>query len=182
MALFIFLCLVLSFYILSSSRQSKVDNFESTGSHYEGQGVQDELSHYRQLLIPTTTKKQRYMSFLDELNKNFKNKMPHTGIFRGTCDDKLNQALQNQSLNEVFKNQIQVNKLQDDFKRDPCTAVSNYLCQFTDPMMYLSESHMPPRWMMNSLKDEPLPSQVDTSCFNRTYNCCRKSNNNSKVV
>ncbi len=131
--------------------------------------------HYKELLIPTTTKQQRYLSFLSELNDNFKNKIPQTGPFRGTCNDKLNQVLQNESLKEVFNKQVKSNNLENEFKRDPCIAVSNHLCQFTDPKMYLSESQIPPRWLMKSLRDKPLPHHVDLSCFNRTYNCCKQS-------
>lgn len=156
MVLFSFFCLVILVILFGNP---SIDNF-------------DPLSHYKELLIPATTKKQRYLSFLDDLNVNYKNKLPQTGPYRGTCDDKLNQVLQNKSLQEVFDNQINDNNLQDEFKRDPCIAVSSYLCQFTDPMMYLSESRMPPRWAMRSLKDEPLPYHVDISCFNKTYNCC----------
>jgi hypothetical protein len=134
----------------------------------------DPLSQYKQLLIPTTTKKQRYLSFLDNLNVRFKSNLPKTGPYRGTCDDKLNQTLQNKSLNDVFNSEIKNNDLEESFRKDPCVAVSNYLCEFTDPNMYLSESQMPPRWIMKSLKDQPLPSHVDIHCFNRIYNCCRQ--------
>lgn len=161
-------CLILYFFKTKPS----VDNF-------------DPLAHYKQLLIPTTTREQRYLSFLNNLNTTFKSKMPQTGPFRGTCNDKINQEIQKQSLKEVFHNQLTDNKhlgIQDDFKRDPCIAVSSHLCQFTDPMMYLTESQMPPRWLMKSLKDQPLPAHVDMPCFNRTYNCCKNSYQSKKQL
>lgn len=129
---------------------------------------------YKELLLPTKTiKGQRYLSFLDDLNTDFKGRLPKTGPFRGTCDDKLNKAIEKLSLKAVFDKNIDERGLRADFKRDPCVAISNYLCEFTDPNMYLTESQMPPRWLMKSLKDAPLPMHVDIACYNKTYNCCR---------
>ena len=117
-------------------------------------------------------KEQRYLTFLGNLDKNFKSKSPKTGPFRGSCDDKINTLLQLTALDEEYSN---LHKKTNTFNSDPCVAVSNYLCEFTHPNMYLSETSMPPKWLMSSLKNIPPPTHTNLNCFATNYNCCKHS-------
>jgi hypothetical protein len=116
-------------------------------------------------------KEQRYLTFLSNLNENFKSKAPKTGPFRGSCDDKINNAIQLKALHEEYSRLPKTNSHQDS-----CLAAANHLCEFTHPYMYLSETQMPPKWLMKSLKNLPLPTHVNLSCFASNYNCCKQSN------
>jgi len=117
-------------------------------------------------------KEQCYLTFLDNLNDNFKSKSPKTGPFRGSCDDKINTLLQLTALDEEYSN---LHKKTNEFESDPCVAVSNYLCTFTHPNMFLSETSMPPKWLMSSLKNIPPPTHTNLQCFATNYNCCKQS-------
>ena len=127
-------------------------------------------------------KEQRYLSFLDNVNENFKSKSPKTGPFRGSCDDKINTMVQLKALNEEYSRSAQtlgtaqnIGTPQSGSHQDPCVSVSQYLCEFTHPNMYLSETQMAPKWLMKSLKNKPPPTHINLSCFATNYDCCKQS-------
>jgi hypothetical protein len=123
-------------------------------------------------------KEQRYLHFLSDVNDSVKEQMPKTGVFRGSCDDKVNIDIQKKVLNRAYMKVIKDNGLIKDFQKDVCVSAANYLCEMTDPTLYLSQSRMPPRWMMKSYRDVHLPKNTDLACFVSNYNCCKKSMTN----
>lgn len=116
-------------------------------------------------------KEQRYLSFLGNVNENFKSKSPKTGPFRGSCDDKINTMIQLKALNEEYSRILSKSAAH----QDPCVAVSQYLCEFTHPNMYLSETQMAPKWLVKSLKNKPPPTHINLSCFATNYDCCKNA-------
>jgi hypothetical protein len=125
------------------------------------------------LINTNELKENRYLSFLSKAHDAFKLKAPRKGPFRGTCDDKVNVAMQREALKTAFKDTSR--DLDEKFPKDPCVAISNHLCEFTDPNLYLSESRFPPRWLMKTMKGQTLPMQTNIPCYNRTYDCCKQS-------
>lgn len=132
-------------------------------------------NQYDKFIDNSPQKPQIYLDFLSDLNQNMKSKAPITGAFRGSCDDKVNQQFQNQALYESYS-KLNKDNLSEKFKRDPCIAYANYLCEFTDPALYLSENqYFPPRWLTKTYKDQRMPYYTNISCFNSNYNCCKQS-------
>jgi hypothetical protein len=123
-------------------------------------------------------KDQRYLSFLSNVNENFKSKAPKTGAFRGSCDDRINTQIQLKALHEEYS-RIQGTEHSrihgGNNGGDPCVSVANYLCEFTHPNMYLSETQMAPKWLMKSLKDVSPPTHINLSCFATNYDCCKNA-------
>jgi hypothetical protein len=131
---------------------------------------------YSGYLVDTNLKPQRYLKFLGDVNDSFRSKMPKQGPFRGSCDDKLNDKIQRLALKEAYTKLDGGGRLQAQFSRDPCVIYANYLCEFTDPGMYLVESkHMAPRWLVNTYNTQELPKQTSLSCFAVNYNCCKQA-------
>ena len=129
-------------------------------------------------------KKQRYLMYLDKLNDEYIEKMPKTdSVFKGTCDNKLNEKIQKEALKSVYS------KIDDkDYKKYKletegtqgntldCVGISSYLCEYTNPYLYLSESkYFPPQWLVKTYKDISLPTNVDLNCYNKTNDCCKWS-------
>lgn len=117
-------------------------------------------------------KEQRYLSFLSNVNENFKSKAPKIGAFRGSCDDKINTQIQLKALHQEYSRIHGGNN-----GGDPCVSAAHYLCEFTHPNMYLSETQMAPKWLMKSLKNQPPPTHINLSCFASNYDCCKQSFN-----
>lgn len=117
---------------------------------------------------------QRYLTFLTDVNNSWKSKVPKTGPFRGSCDDKVNERIQNEALKEAYT-KLDSLSLSQQFSRDPCIAYANYLCEFTDPNMYIVNSLFPPRWLVKTYSSQALPKQTYLSCFNQNYDCCKSS-------
>lgn len=121
-------------------------------------------------------KPQRYLTFLSNVNDSLKSQMPKTAAFRGSCDDKVNERVQNESLKDAYTKLDTDGVLKAQFSRDPCIAYAHHLCQFTDPSLYLTETKtMAPRWLVNTYKNQELPTHVSLNCFNSNYNCCKRS-------
>lgn len=131
--------------------------------------------------------KQKYLQFLGNINDKFKEYMPKTGTFRGSCDDKVNEAVQKRVLAEVFEKQND-DKSKGFYKReqsktDPsksydCVGISTNLCEAPNPYFYLSEStHFPPPWTIATYKNIEYPKVTNLKCFNKNLDCCRSSLN-----
>jgi len=131
--------------------------------------------------------KQKYLQFLGNINDKFKEYMPKTGTFRGSCDDKVNQSIQKRVLAEVFEKQDS-DKGKGSYKRekskiDPsksydCVGISSNLCESPNPYFYLSEStHFPPPWTIATYKNVDYPKVTNLKCFNKNLDCCRSSLN-----
>lgn len=129
--------------------------------------------------------KQKYLQFLGNINDKFKEYMPKTGTFRGSCDDKVNEAIQKRVLDEVFEKQdADKNKglyKREKSKTDPsksydCVGISTNLCEAPNPYSYLSESsHFPPPWTIATYKNIDYPKVTNLKCFNKNLDCCRSS-------
>ena len=131
--------------------------------------------------------KQKYLQFLGNINDKFKEYMPKTGTFRGSCDDKVNEAIQKRVLSEVFEKQNN-DKTKGFYKKehsktDPsksydCVGISTNLCEAPNPYFYLSEStHFPPPWTIATYKNVEYPKVTNLKCFNKNLDCCRSSLN-----
>jgi hypothetical protein len=131
--------------------------------------------------------KQKYLQFLGNINDKFKEYMPKTGTFRGSCDDKVNETIQKRVLAEVFEKQDS-DKGKGLYKRekskiDPsksydCVGISSNLCETPNPYFYLSEStHFPPPWTIATYKNVDYPKVTNLKCFNKNLDCCRSSLN-----
>uniref|UniRef100_A0A6C0H770 Uncharacterized protein n=1 Tax=viral metagenome TaxID=1070528 RepID=A0A6C0H770_9ZZZZ len=124
----------------------------------------------------TSVKPQRYLTFLSDVNDSLKSQMPRTGAYRGSCDDKLNERIQNEALTDAYTKLDGGGILKAQFARDPCFIYANHLCELTDPSLYLVESKiMAPRWLVNTYKNQALPTHVSLNCFNSNYDCCKRS-------
>lgn len=138
---------------------------------------------YQKYAVPDKSKlgEQRYLRYLSDINDKFQQEIPKTGPFKGSCDDTINKLAENKALryahDKMFNDR---SKFGDNiFERDPCVTLANYVCEFTDPNMYLSETaNFPPRWTVKTLAKTPLPKHTNLNCFNSTLNCCRRSQNN----
>jgi hypothetical protein len=131
-------------------------------------------------------KRQRYLQFLSNINDKFKEAMPKTGPFRGSCDDNLNEQTQKRVLSQVFEKMNTENK---DFpryrtehsKKDPkrgydCVGMASHVCEMTNPYFYLSESnYFPPPWTVKTYKSIDYPTHTNLSCFNKNFDCCKSS-------
>jgi hypothetical protein len=118
---------------------------------------------------PSQLKPQRYINFLSTLNDMYISKTQHPMFpLRGAGVSKNTE-------NEVIKAAYSTIPPQSSFK-DECVEKANYLCEMTDPQMYLPETRYPPRWELKSLKDIPLPKRTDLACYNSNYSCCKNAN------
>lgn len=135
---------------------------------------------YHSLKINSLPKKQAYLDYLQELSDEYKARMPmDSKVFRGTCNDNLNKKMQSDALKTVFTKRLEDGNAT--FKKDPCIGIASQLCEFTHPNLYLSESHMPPRWLIKSYQGTPLPKHVNLNCFQSNYNCCKQGTNRIKT-
>lgn len=121
-------------------------------------------------------KPQKYLTFLSNANEGMKKRAPLTGSFRGSCNDKVNEQYQKESLRDAYGKIDESGLLKDTFKRDPCVAYANDICEFIDPRLYLSENiYSPPHWLVKTYNTHSLPTHTDISCFNSNYTCCHSS-------
>lgn len=126
-----------------------------------------------------TTKEQRLLNFLGDLNDSMHAKLPRTGPFMGSCDDKVNEEAKRQSLKEAYD---KITKYTNNFKQDNCVAKATYLCEFTRPEMYLAEGRFPPRWVVPTYANTELPKYTDLHCYNTFYDCCYAGTHHTSIV
>lgn len=114
---------------------------------------------------------QRYLSFLSDVQSQLGNLYVQGDS--GKCS---NKQTSNAALRNAFEILEKNTSQSTNFSRDPCVAYSNYLCEFTDPDMYLTEGkNAPPRWIHPLYKDSKLPYYTFLNCYNATYNCCKSA-------
>lgn len=90
-----------------------------------------------------------YMNFLSNINDNLKSE-------KGPCSVS--------------------NSLKKSFKGDNCLYKSIELSDVTNPMLYLSDSkNYPPRFLVKTLKNMPLPKNTDLKRFSNMFNCCKNN-------
>lgn len=196
------LVIVIVLYIIFFiSHSEKVERFVNANDpkftlDYDDEGYKLEYIGKKKLNDETVSKlvvsgldpnKQKYLQFLGNINDKFKEYMPKTGTFRGSCDDKVNEAIQKRVLGEIFEKQ-QSDKNKPLYKReksklDPnksydCVGISTNICEAPNPYFYLSEStHFPPPWTVATYKDVEYPKVTNLNCFNKNFDCCRSSLN-----
>jgi hypothetical protein len=141
------------------------------------------------MIKPTDPKRQKYLQFLSRLNDKFKESMPKTGVFRGTCDDTINEKIKQQVISDSFQEldkeispdrrpyKREVSK-KDKTKTLDCVGMSNELCETTNPYFYLIDSpYFPPPWILPTYKDIDYPKNTNLTCFNKNFSCCKSSLN-----
>lgn len=164
------LLIIIAIFAIIWTYNNITEQFESTTS------LQD--------LDITSTKalgEQRYLSYLSDVNDAFQEAIPRTGPFKGTCDDTINKIAENKALKSAYdKMMSDKTKFNGElFEKDHCVTLANWVCEFTDPNMYLSESlYFPPRWIVPTLAKMKLPKSTSLSCFNTNLNCCRRAQKN----
>lgn len=59
---------------------------------------------------------------------------------------------------------------------DVCVYKANQLSEYTNPKLYLSSSNVyfPPRWLIKTYKNTPLPKSTNLKLWTDMYNCCLK--------
>lgn len=133
---------------------------------------------YKTYIIDEKLPQQRYLTFLENMYSEFKNKTKNI--------DKLNDSIENNILFPVYKKWDENTPNKPIYKKEinkngdisiDCTALSNHLCEFTDPNFYIPSNRVyaPPPWLLKTYKDLEYPKQVNLKCFNQNSSCCKKS-------
>lgn len=133
---------------------------------------------YKTYIIDEKLPQQRYLTFLENMYSEFKNKTKNI--------DKLNDSIENSILFPVYKKWDENTPDKKNYKKEinkkgdisiDCTALSNHLCEFTDPNFYIPSNRVyaPPPWLLKTYKDLEYPKQVNLKCFNQNSSCCKKS-------
>lgn len=92
--------------------------------------------------------------YLDYLHDTF----PKTSGFRAAMLDKTKN-------HEIVHNA---------YGKDVCLSHAYNLCEMTDPIMRISQTKYPPKWLMNSsIGGDTPPTYNNLSCFESNYNCCK---------
>lgn len=135
---------------------------------------------YKNYIVDGTLPQQRYLTFLENMYSEFKNKTKNI--------DKLTDTIENEILFPVYKKWDENTPDKPMYKKEfnkkgdvsiDCTALSNHLCQFTDPNFYIPSDRVyaPPPWLLKSYKNLEYPKQTNLKCFNQNSSCCKKSLN-----
>lgn len=135
---------------------------------------------YKSYVLDEKLPQQRYLTFLENIYSEFKNKTKNF--------DKLTDTMENWILFPVYKKWDEKTPDKLPYKKEfnkkgdisiDCTALSNHLCQFTDPNFYIPSDRVyaPPPWLLKSYKDLEYPKQTNLKCFNQNSSCCKKSLN-----
>ena len=127
----------------------------------------------------------RYMNFLIDLNDNFKKQIKSSGGIKSLCDIDVKNAVESKTLNDAFskipvnipKSEMYEEKNQNNINSslDSCVYQANNLSELTNPMLYLTSGHIyfPPRWLVKTYKNTPLPKNTDLKKWNSLYHCCK---------
>lgn len=138
---------------------------------------------YEKYKYDLPNKKQIYLNFLGNLYDNYKlkkSKIPNEDI----CNPAIQELLENETLKETYSkysyspnnNFSNENIVIPNVHQDKCISIANYLCDTTDPSIYMSENpYFPARWLMNTYKNTPVPKMTNLNCFKTNYMCCKKS-------
>lgn len=133
---------------------------------------------YKSYVFDEKLKSQEYLSFLENVYSEFKKKTKTI--------DKLTDDIENDILSPIYKKWDENTPNKTIYKKElnkkgelsiDCTALSNHLCQYTDPNFYISSDRVyaPPPWLIKSYKDLEYPKQTNLKCFNENFACCKKS-------
>lgn len=133
---------------------------------------------YKNYIFDEKLKPQEYLTFLENVYSEFKKKTKNI--------DKLTDNIENEILSPIYKKWDEntpnktIYKKEINKKGEPsidCTALSNHLCQFTDPNFYIPSDRVyaPPPWLIKSYKDLEYLKQTNLKCFNQNFACCKKS-------
>lgn len=135
---------------------------------------------YKNYISEEKLQDQTYLTFLENVYTEFKDKTKSI--------DKLTDQTENDILSPVYKKWDENTPNKPAYKKDfnkkgdvsiDCTALSNHLCQFTDPNFYIPSDRVysPPPWLLKTYKNLEYPKQVNLKCFNQNSSCCKKSLN-----
>jgi hypothetical protein len=171
--LFVLVCLL---YFIPNAKREMFNNYYIYKLDLEKTYVPENLK-------VSILKPQKQLDFLKSVKIRFDELSPKTGAFRGSCNDKINAQLQKKVLNDVFTNLKQEKVYyKTEFSKNnkqvgvDCVAVASDICEFTNPYFYLSQSlYFPPPWTVNSFKNIEYPKNINLSCFNKNYDCCKSS-------
>jgi hypothetical protein len=109
-----------------------------------------------------------YMNFLSDIDQKLNLNKENKNEF-DVCDNKIIKKVQKKALNEAFE------KIQA--KNTSCVYKAIHLSEFTNPMFYLADrTTFPPRWLVKTYKDIPLPKTVNLKQWTNMYNCCKAGN------
>lgn len=138
-------------------------NYDYNDLGYNISSLDLKKEHVPDHLKVSILKRQKHLDLLG----NIKDRLDQSYV-KGSCD-----ARDAQVLNNVFKN---LQKEKDKTKAIDCVAMASDICEFTNPYFYLSQSlYFPPPWTVNSFKNIEYQKNVNLSCFNKNYDCCRSS-------
>lgn len=150
---------------------------------------------YASQKISYTLKPDIHMNFLGDLNDSFKHHLDDAAKGKNyaikqkvLCDDHVKMDVQNKALDDAFS------KVQSDGKqvfdssifydsgsidftdnsKSKCLYQAYSLSQFTNPLLYLSETKFPARWI-GPYKNIPFPKHTNLKQWSDMYNCCKKN-------
>lgn len=130
-------------------------------------------------------KSDLYMNFLGDLKISLKKNMTNKKQ-KMLCNDKVRIKVQTNALNEAFK-KIPLNTFKSpvfdktlnklnfiDNSINDCVYKANHISEFTNPMFYLSDTiTFPPRWLIKTYDNIPLPKHTNLKQWSNMYNCCK---------
>lgn len=175
-----FLLLLLVFYFINVKTEM-FTNYDYNDEHISSTRFSPldlKKQHVPDHLKVSGLKRQKHLDLLG----NIKDRLDQSSL-KVPCDNKINAQVENQVLNDVFKNlQKEAVHYKTEFSKNnktkgiDCVAVASDICEFTNPYFYLSQSlYFPPPWSVNSFKNIEYQKNVNLSCFNKNYDCCRAS-------
>lgn len=142
-------------------------NYDYNDLGYNVSPLDLKKEHVPDHLKVSILKRQKHLDLLG----NIKDRLDQSYV-KGSCDAR-DAQVKNKVLNNVFKN---LQKEKDKTKAIDCVAMASDICEFTNPYFYLSQSlYFPPPWTVNSFKNIEYQKNVNLSCFNKNYDCCRSS-------
>lgn len=67
--------------------------------------------------------------------------------------------------------------IEKDDNLDHCLYKANFLSEYTNPKLYLSSDNtrFPPRWLVKTYKNTPLPKTTNLKLWTDMYNCCQNN-------
>lgn len=156
----ILIFLILLSYLLYSQRQVK-EHFQTIPNTYDTQSVDVPL------------KQDVYMNFLDTLNTNYK----HMDTLENKSLDEAFATVPGDG-KEIFASSLFVKEEPSidfvDKSKNDCLYKANHISEYTNPMFYLSETkYFPPRWIVKTYKDIPLPKHTNLKQWQNMFNCCK---------
>lgn len=161
--------IVIVLFFFYKSKENFINNYDKYNNKYDK--YKDNISN----------KKQIYLNFLGNLYDNYKikkSKLPTEEI----CNPAIQELLENETLKDTYSKYSTNNDSNQEtivvpnVHQDKCISIANYLCDTTDPSIYMSENpYFAPRWLVNTYKNMPAPNMTNLNCFKTNYMCCKKS-------